>query len=102
MNDTCDVCGKSYDTHCRWHGPPFSIQADKLICHLCLTVLKPKIVKNEDGIEFNSVGTHDGSIQKLSEIMEQGFEKKEAIESIKAVGKALKLSANEIKSSIKG
>jgi len=47
------------------------------------------------------VGTYSGDIQTLSEMIEDGFEKKEATKSLRAIGKCLELSAATIRDKLK-
>ena len=96
----CEVCKQIIgedDGFCNWHGPPFSMRAEKEICTYCLGAMKPKLIqKDEKDPGVAIIGTYNGDVYTISEMMADGFEKKRASLSIKAVGKCLALSQTEI------
>jgi len=96
----CQICKQvinENDSFCKWYGPPFSMRAEKEICCYCLGAMKPKIVKkNEDDPGIAIIGTYNGDVYTLSEMIAEGFDKKRASLSIRIVGKCLALSQSEI------
>lgn len=73
------------------------------LCFCCLSSIRPEIVpldKDDAGIAIT--GTSTGDVYSLSEMIDDGFDKKEASDSIKAVGKAIGLSTNVIRERLKG
>ena len=96
--EPCDCCGLPFEdkAFCRWVGVPFSEKATRMICHTCICAMKFKKVQHEN-TEIGLAGTIDGDVVPLSDMTINGFDKKEAIASIKAVASFLKLSKNIIK-----
>jgi len=95
--DVCDICGSPYDSFTLWHGMPFRKLESSvtLLCHTCVHVLKPQIIKQGES-EIALIGTYADDIYPLSELIEEGFDKDRATRSIRALGKALSIPAKEI------
>jgi len=99
MTSKCQVCGQSTDDgYYNWFGPPFSMRTSKEICTCCLTAIKPKVFNQTgDDAGIAIIGTYDGDIYTLSEMVEEGFDKEQANRSLRVVGKYLGLSPYRVK-----
>lgn len=104
--DLCQCCNQEItdDGYCNWHGAPFSVRSTKEICIFCLNALKPinRPASNENndlGIDF--IGTFDNDIYSLSEMVNEGFNKKRCITAIKKTGHAVGLIPAVIKHKLK-
>ncbi len=104
--DTCNLCGADYDGYTIWNGLPFKKmdRSTTLLCFCCLSSMRSTILPfgdSEDG-GIAITGSITGDVNSLNEMIEDGFDKKEATTSIKAVGKAIGLSAKAIRGRLKG
>ena len=104
--DTCHICsGDTSNGYMTWHGLPFKKmdRSATTLCFCCLSSMRSEIVPlgdEEDG-GIAVAGTNTGDVYSLNEMIEDGFSKKEATSSIRAVGKALGISASTIRDRLK-
>lgn len=96
--DICDLCGDHYTSFMEWYGLPFKKmdRSTTTLCIYCLSALQPIMLPLDGDDSVSITGTHAGDIYSLSEMIEDGFSKKKATISIKAVGKAIGLPTKVI------
>jgi len=94
----CEACKQPIEiAYCGWYGPPFSVRSNRTICFYCLSALRPQIHKTEKGADVEIIGTYDGDILSLSEMVADGFDRERAGRSIRVVGKSLGLPPSVVK-----
>lgn len=97
----CDICGEEYDAF--FHCTDFAFIDGKKydeICFACGCVPKPITIPTkenpEEGDYIEFMGQWTTEFRNLEEMLDDGFDKKTAIKSIKAVGSLIKLSRKEV------
>jgi len=95
MKNNCDICGSDFsEGHYNWRGKPFF--RAKELCMTCGSTIKSQLVNN-----IAIVGTCTNDVYSLQEMIEDGFDKKKSINSIKLIGEVIGLSKDQIKKKIK-
>ena len=94
----CEACKQAIElAHYDWYGPPFSVRSTRAICFYCLSALRPRVFDTGKGTDIEMVGTYDGDVLTLSEMVADGFDRDRAGRSIRVVGKSLGLPPSVVK-----
>ena len=101
----CDICEASTEGGCMvWDGPPFgkTNRTQRTLCSCCVCAIKPVVLPMDgDPAGIAIIGTNGGDIQTLSEMLGDGFDKKESTKSLRLVGQAFELPAAAIRQKLK-
>ena len=88
-DELCEICGRDYSAYCSYYSNHNWIDGrrHKIICHICYDV--PIVHEVEDDIWY--VKPFDPNrLQTVKEMVQGGWDKKDAEIAIKAVKKAIK------------
>ena len=87
--NTCEICGREYEAYCSYYDHHDWIDGRRhaVICHICFDV--PQVYVEEHGI-LHLAPFDPNRLRTVKDMVEDGWDKKDAEIAVKAVKAAIK------------